>query len=129
MKKGGQGEVKISELSRLTQVSARAIRHYENKGLLDADRLENDYRDFGESAVERVKSIQLFLKLGLTLDEIAVLFRGEASDPDDYEYCEEMLAAYEQKLSNVRRQIEALQEWGSLLERQIDLTKRKRISV
>lgn len=54
---------------------------------------------------------------------------GEASDPDDYEYCEEMLAAYEQKLSDAKRQIEALQEWRRLLERQIDYTKRKKIPV
>ncbi|WP_144502215.1 MerR family DNA-binding transcriptional regulator, partial [Bacillus thuringiensis] len=42
--------MKISELARLTNVSIRSIRHYDNKGLLNADRLENDYRDFDESA-------------------------------------------------------------------------------
>jgi Predicted transcriptional regulators len=40
--------MRIGELSRLSHVSARAIRHYEEKGLLTADRLENDYRDFSE---------------------------------------------------------------------------------
>lgn len=40
--------MKIGELSRLTNVSTRAIRHYEEKGLLMSERLENDYRDFSE---------------------------------------------------------------------------------
>lgn len=92
---GGLLGVKISELARLTNVSIRSIRHYDNKGLLNADRLENDYRDFDESAIERVKAIQLYLKLGLTADEIKVLFKSESANPDEYQYCEEMLETYE----------------------------------
>ncbi|MFD1953007.1 MerR family transcriptional regulator [Paenibacillus thailandensis] len=121
--------MKISELSRLTNVSARAIRHYEKKSLLQADRLENDYRVFGESDVKRVKAIQLYLKLGLTTDEIGALFKGEAADPDEYEFCEEMLAAYENKLSHVKGQIEALHELERMLERQIAITKSKKTIV
>ena len=118
--------MKVSELSQLTSVSVRSIRHYENNGLLVADRLENDYRDFSETAVERVKAIQLYLKLGLTVDEIGALFKSEAADPDEYEYCEQMLATYEEKLTNVNHQIEALHGLKRLLERQIALTMRKK---
>ncbi|WP_429841565.1 MerR family DNA-binding transcriptional regulator [Brevibacillus sp. FIR094] len=32
--------MKISELSQLTNVSTRSIRHYEEKGLLQAERLD-----------------------------------------------------------------------------------------
>lgn len=126
---GGLLGVKISELARLTNVSIRSIRHYENKGLLNANRLENDYRDFDESAIERVKAIQLYLKLGLTADEIKVLFKSEAANPDEYEYCEEMLETYEKKLSNVNYQIEVLHGLKRLLERQIALTIRKKRTV
>ncbi|PGU58410.1 MerR family transcriptional regulator [Bacillus cereus] len=121
--------MKISELARLTNVSIRSIRHYDNKGLLNVDRLENDYRDFDESAIERVKAIQLYLKLGLTADEIKVLFKSEAANPDEYQYCEEMLETYEKKLSNVNYQIEALHGLKRLLERQIALTIRKKRTV
>ncbi|MEC0174997.1 MerR family transcriptional regulator [Paenibacillus favisporus] len=118
--------MKISELSQLTHVSARSIRHYENQGLLIADRLDNDYRDFPESAVGRVKAIQLYLKLGLTVEEIKALFRTEVADPDGYEYCEEMLATYEGKLQQVNEQIEALHGLKALLERQIAFTNGKK---
>ncbi|OZB91288.1 MerR family transcriptional regulator [Paenibacillus sp. XY044] len=118
--------MKISELSRITHVSVRSIRHYENQGLLSAHRLDNDYRDFDETAVGRVKAIQLYLKLGLTVEEIRALFRTEVADPDEYEYCEEMLATYEGKLQQVNEQIEALHGLRALLERQISFTNGKR---
>ncbi|MFC4099726.1 MerR family transcriptional regulator [Paenibacillus xanthanilyticus] len=114
--------MKISELSRLTSVSPRAIRHYEEKGLLTSDRLDNDYREFSESAVERIRSIQLYLKLGLTTDEIRSLFQCEVASPDDYEYCEEMQEIYEGKLRKVKSQIDSMLQLKRLLERQIELT-------
>ncbi|MDQ0063782.1 MerR family transcriptional regulator [Paenibacillus harenae] len=114
--------MKISELSRLTNVSPRAIRHYEEKGLLQSNRLDNDYRDFSESAIDRIHSIQLYLKLGLTADEIRSLFQCEVASPDDYEYCTEMLEIYEGKLHKVKRQIESMLQLKKLLERQVALT-------
>jgi DNA-binding transcriptional MerR regulator len=118
--------VKIGELSRLTNVSIRSIRHYDKKGLLQADRLENDHRNFTDSAINRVVAIQLFLKLGLTTDEIGQLFKGEIANPDDYEYCETMLSMYEDKLDKVDRQILALQQLKKSLKRQISLTLSKK---
>jgi len=114
--------MKISELSRLTNVSSRAIRHYEEKGLLTADRLDNDYRDFSESAVERIRSIQLYLKLGFTTDEIRGLFQCEVASPDDYEYCEEMQEIYQDKLRKVKSQIDSMMQLKRLLERQVELS-------
>lgn len=121
--------MKISELSQISQVSARSIRHYEQKGLLEAHRLDNDYRQFDTSAIERVKMIQLYLKLGLTTDQIRALFKGEITSPDDYEYCEEMLSIYQEKLGHVDGQIAALHELKRLLERQISLTMKNQNQV
>lgn len=114
--------MKISDLSRLTNVSTRAIRHYEEKGLLIADRLDNGYREFNESSVERVRSIQLYLKLGFTADEIRSLFECEIATPDEYEYCEEMQEIYEEKLLKVKRQIDSMLQLQRLLERQVSLS-------
>ncbi len=121
--------MKIGELAQLTNVSIRSIRHYEKKGLLKAVRLDNDYRSFAESAVDRVVTIQLFLKLGLTTDQIGELFNGEIANPDDYEFCEEILAMYEEKLAQADRQIAALQQLKRLLKRQISLTLSKKITL
>ncbi len=95
--------MKISELARLTNVSSRSIRHDEKKGLLQAYRLDNNYREFDESAVSRIKAIKLYLQLGLTTDQIETLFREEVAVPDEYEYCDEMLSMYKEKLNTVEQ--------------------------
>lgn len=114
--------MRISELARLTGVSPRSIRHYEAKGLLSPVRSGNNYREFSPDDVPRVKAIQLYLKLGLTTGEIRQLFEGEVVPPNDYAYCEEMLAIYQAKLDRVNEQLEALLDLRRMLERQIRLT-------
>lgn len=61
----------IGELSIRTDVSTRALRHYEKLGLLHSERGENGYRNYGEESVEWVKSIQFLLSSGLSLATIA----------------------------------------------------------
>lgn len=70
----------ISELSRHTGVSTRALRHYDRSGLLDAERRSNGYRDFPESSVERVRRIRALLAVGLDLSAVAALLPCFAAD-------------------------------------------------
>jgi DNA-binding transcriptional MerR regulator len=60
----------IGELSTRTEVSTRALRHYEKLGMLHSERGENGYRNYGEESVEWVKSIQFLLSSGLNLATI-----------------------------------------------------------
>jgi len=61
----------IGELSARTSVSTRALRHYEKLGILRSDREKNSYRNYAETSVEWVKSIQFLLSSGLNLSTIA----------------------------------------------------------
>lgn len=110
--------MKISELSKRTGVSTRSIRHYEKKKIINAMRLENDYREFDESAIERIRIIQLYLGLGLTTEQIEQILSCEDSGPDEYEFCKEMLDAYQGKLNQINQQIEALEAVKQRLEKQ-----------
>ena len=98
----------IGELSRLSGASARSIRHYEKAGLLVSSRRGNGYRDFGLDAVTRVRSIVRMIGLGFSLEQIATfapcMFTREASG-----VCPEALAAHEQKLADIERQISELE--------------------
>ena len=69
--------MRIGELSKETGVSERSLRHYEEKGLLPSKRLANGYRDFDESAIEKVELIQMYLQIGLNLEETARIGRLE----------------------------------------------------
>ncbi|UUZ90096.1 MerR family transcriptional regulator [Paenibacillus sp. P25] len=121
--------MRISQLSEKTGVSPRSIRHYEKKKLLTATRLDNDYREFDESAVERIRTIQIYLGLGLTTDEIEQVLNCKDNYPQAEidEYCGEMLEAYEKKLAEINRQMNTLAVVQQRLEKQIGQMKEKRV--
>lgn len=62
--------MRIGELSTRTGVSERSLRHYEARGLLAPERAYNGYRDYEESALERVGRIRSLLCAGLSTDTI-----------------------------------------------------------
>ncbi|MDA2812529.1 MerR family transcriptional regulator [Nocardiopsis sp. RSe5-2] len=55
----------ISELAARTGVSARALRHYEERGVLVPGRDPNGYRVYAESDVVRVLQIKTMIDAGL----------------------------------------------------------------
>lgn len=120
--------MKIGELSKKTGASVRSIRHYEKKNLITAVRLENDYREFDDSAVKRIRIIQLYLGLGLTTEQIEEILKCEDNGPEDYEFCEEMLETYQVKLNQINKQISVLDVVKHRLEKQImQMTDKRRM--
>jgi DNA-binding transcriptional MerR regulator len=65
--------MQVGELSARTGVSIRALRYYEESGLLPARRLANGYRSFDSASVERVRAIKDLLDTGFTIEEIVSL--------------------------------------------------------
>lgn len=63
---------KIGEIAKLTNLTTRTIRYYEELGLLGAreNRQQGQLRLFDNNDIRRLKKIQLLKDLGLTLDEI-----------------------------------------------------------
>ena len=57
--------MRIGELARRTGVSARMLRYYEQQHLLTPARAANDYRDFAEADVDRVRQVRALLDAGL----------------------------------------------------------------
>lgn len=120
--------MKISELSKKTGASIRSIRHYEKKNLITAVRLENGYREFDESAIKRIRIIQLYLGLGLVTEQIEEILNCEVNGPEDYEFCEEMLETYQVKLDQINRQMSVLDVVKHRLEKQImQMTDKRRM--
>ncbi|PKV94904.1 DNA-binding transcriptional MerR regulator [Amycolatopsis echigonensis] len=65
--------MRIGELAKATGVTTRALRFYEEQGLLTAARSHNGYRHYDESAIERVANIRYLLDSGLTMEDIRPL--------------------------------------------------------
>lgn len=77
----------IGELSAQTGISSKAIRYYEEIGLLPpAKRADNYYRIYDEQDVERLGFIQRARSLDFALEDIAEIlaFRDRAEPPCSY---------------------------------------------
>ncbi|QYR19244.1 MerR family transcriptional regulator [Paenibacillus sp. sptzw28] len=116
--------MKISELSKITGVSVRSIRHYEKKNLISVSRLENGYREFNEAAINQIKQIKSYLKLGLTTEQIERTLNCTDSDSQEaIEQCQNMLRVYEAHLSEINQTMETLANVQQELQVQIETMK------
>ncbi|WP_341716828.1 MerR family transcriptional regulator [Micromonospora sp. FIMYZ51] len=62
--------MRIGTLARVTGSTPRALRHYEQHGLIESHRSANGYRCYHPSAVNRVRNIRHLLAAGLTLQDV-----------------------------------------------------------
>ena len=60
----------ISEVSRRSGVASSALRFYEERGLIAAERAGSGHRRFPRAALRRIAFIVFAQKIGLTLEEI-----------------------------------------------------------
>ncbi|NUW58045.1 MerR family transcriptional regulator [Cronobacter muytjensii] len=102
-------ELTIGKLAKATGVSARAIRHYHNNGLLTAVRACNGYRYFDSKAITQVRQIQRLIATGFSVAEIRafpdcmLLIEGAS-------FCPETQAVQYQRLKAIEEQIIELEQ-------------------
>ncbi|MET8757814.1 MerR family transcriptional regulator [Lentzea sp. NPDC004782] len=98
--------MRIGELATKTGVSVRALRYYEEQGLLESERSEGGQRHYGDKAVDRVRMIQQLYAAGISsasiVEMLPCLATGVASP--------EVLARLREHRSSVVRRIDELQE-------------------
>lgn len=63
--------MKINDVCQATGLTKKAVAYYQEKGLIAPQAQENGYREFSAGEVERLKTISLLRRLGLTVPEIA----------------------------------------------------------
>jgi MerR family transcriptional regulator, copper efflux regulator len=97
--------MQIGTLSARTGLSRDSLRFYEKRGLLQARRSENGYRDYPEEAVQWLGYVRTAQQLGFTLAEIAadmpLLAQGEEAGPA-------LRATLQRKLVDIDGRIAAL---------------------
>lgn len=122
--------MKIGKVRKITGVSARSIRYYEEKGLIKTSRQENNYREYDEKTIESINTIQLYLGLGLTTDQIRDIifcrFPEQQEHKDKDVYCEELLLMYQSKMHEINQQLDALTKAKFNLAEKINQMVQKR---
>lgn len=111
--------MRIGQVAEKIGVSTKAIRFYEDAGILPAaDRADNGYRVYQQPTVDRLRFIKEAQSAGLTLSEIASILqlrdRGESS-------CRHSIEMLEGHLFEVDRQLEELNRTRSRL---LEITNR-----
>ncbi|WP_382306648.1 MerR family transcriptional regulator [Herbiconiux sp. UC225_62] len=112
-------DLRIGEVAERARVSTRALRYYEEQGILHAERTPSGQRVYGESAVERVRLIQHLFSAGLASRTIALILpcvdTGHAPP--------EMLSSLHTERDRITSVIADLEEARRRLDEVIDLTE------
>ncbi|MGW4299577.1 MerR family transcriptional regulator [Streptomyces sp. NPDC004376] len=120
--------MRIGELARATGTTTRALRYYEEHGLLHPARSANGYRSYGPDAVRVVENIRLLLASGLTTDDLLLIedcLRDELAGTHRCAEPAAKTALLEQRLTVVRGRIDELARVrAELLDRLTELGAR-----
>ncbi|GAB2932909.1 MerR family transcriptional regulator [Micromonospora polyrhachis] len=113
--------MRIGELARTAGVSPRAVRYYEEQGLITADRDHNGYRNYDDGTVPVVRDIARLLSAGLSSEDL-LRFRGclgrESSVPPAA--CTvDTLEVYLSRLETLDQRIQALTDLRERLDEEI----------
>jgi DNA-binding transcriptional MerR regulator len=112
--------MRIGELSRVTGVSTRSLRHYEEQGLLHPSRGGNGYRDYAGADTVRVRNIRFLLDSGLTLDDARALGPCLDGDVPRAEPSPALLARARDRLVRLEARIAALTEAHTRLSARLE---------
>ena len=74
--------MKINEVVKITGLTKKAIRLYEERGLITVVRSENGYRDYSENDIKLLEQIKLLRTAGVSIIDIKLLFSGMLSLDD-----------------------------------------------
>ena len=67
----------INEVIKHVDLTKRAIKYYEEQGLLSVSKDENGYRNYTQDDIKVLKEISVYRKLGISIKDIKVLLRGK----------------------------------------------------
>lgn len=124
----------IHEVCKRCGLTRKAVEYYEGKELVKTRVLENKYREFSETDVERLEKIAILRKLGLSIEEIRVVLTDGISalqkvinkNTRQIENLKAKLELAEKLVQNqdwdaARCQLEVLDIKASILERMTDV--------
>lgn len=74
--------MQIGELAARSGISARALRHYEAKGLIESQRQENGYRDYTAGMLQRALWVRELIECGFSTRQIGGLLQYLEQEPD-----------------------------------------------
>ena len=108
--------MKIKQVEELVGITRKNIRFYEEQGLLQVERAENGYREYGLKDVNRLLEIRLLRKLSIPIEDMRQMFDGKKRLRDCLEYQLEELEREKKNLAQVQNFCQEMLDQGTSLE-------------
>lgn len=117
-------KLKIGEFSHMMQVTVKTLRHYEQKGLLLPDEVDEwtGYRYYSIEQMQRLKAIRNFQRLGFSLEEIRDLFT-DATHVPSFEAISQKISETDEQLKILMQRRKQLLEWRNSRKEIIEMEK------
>lgn len=98
--------MRINEVIEKVDLTKRAIKYYEEQGLLSVVKDENGYRNYTEEDIETLKEISVYRKLGISIKDIKILLERK-----DKSLLEEIYKEKTNKLELYKDEVESLKKF------------------
>jgi DNA-binding transcriptional MerR regulator len=109
--------MRIGELSERIGISERALRYYEEQGLLKPERRPSGYREYSEADAQIVRRIRTLLAAGLSTSVIAEVLPCMVDDGEIVApVCEELVPYLARERDRIDRSIDELRATRGILE-------------
>jgi DNA-binding transcriptional MerR regulator len=109
--------MRIGELSELVGISERALRYYEEQGLLKPGRRPSGYREYSEADAQTVRRIRTLLAAGLSTSFIAEVLPCMVDDGEIVApVCEELVPYLAHERDRIDRSIDELLATRGILD-------------
>jgi DNA-binding transcriptional MerR regulator len=102
--------MRIGELAQRSGTTPRALRYYEQQGLLRPVRTSNGYRAYSEESVLHVQQIRGLLAAGFSSQTVAQLLPCARGVRPAIELCPSVVAAMQQTLDRIESKLEVLND-------------------
>ena len=80
--------MQINEVIQKVDLSKRAVKYYEEQGLLAVEKDANGYRNYSEENILTLKKISVYRKLGISIKDIKELLNGNNKELLQNIYCQ-----------------------------------------
>jgi len=110
---------RIGDFSRLSQVSVKALRFYDEVGLLKPTYVDRDtgYRYYSATLLPRLNRILAFKELGFSLEEISRLMEGDLPVDRVREWLQNRRVEIARRIEREREQLYEVESWLAHIER------------
>lgn len=119
--------MRIGELASTVGITTKALRYYEERGLLAAPRRTNGYREYDESHLRVVQEIQTLREVGFALEDTRPFVDCLRAGHEEGDACPDSVAVYRRKIAEVEAYLRQLTVVRDELRAKLDAAVSRRL--